>query len=320
MCSLSADIKAGGIFMDVRELHTRLCETSDEDIDIRLYFTEKKSNGYFSYSPVIHDNLQESIKELLVEALRKVQGMEQRRFSPVGFLDGTIEFTPTEEIASYQQIINSFDEDIVHRGNINSEIIQKLKFCCLKINIVNYGELLTFRRLSKFNRLAKGKSIIGRLTANAFEKLGPNLLGIDENLDLLVFEGEVLILNHIALERIFSIDDQYSEKATEALEIVRQANKIENFDQFREDCLTDKRVKRALTKILNDSDRLEDCFRNFENVIDVVDTFQLDIEFTEGNNALIYEDKSQLMDITRLIRDSFYRTLINNREGIDEGV
>ncbi|MDF4200435.1 Kiwa anti-phage protein KwaB-like domain-containing protein [Bacillus subtilis] len=306
--------------MNVRELHTILSRAADEDIDIRLYFTEKKSNGYFSYSPVIHNDLQNALKILVVEALSKVQDMEQREFSPIGVLDGTIETASIGEINSYQEIIDSFDEGIVHRGRINGDIIQKLKFCCLKINIVGYGELLTFRRLSKFNRLAKGKSIIGRLTSDTFEKLDPNLLGIDENLDLLVFDDEVLILNHIALERIFSIDDQYTEKATEALEIVREANKIENFDQFREDCLTDKRVKRALTKILNESDALEDCFRNFENVIQVVYTFELDIEFTEGNTALIYEDKSQLMDITRLIRDSFYRTLINNREGIDEGV
>lgn len=130
----------------------------------------------------------------------------------------------------------------------------------------------------------------------------------------------MLILNHVSLERIFSIQAQYQEKAAQTLDLVRRADKIRNFDQFREDCLADGRITRALTKLLNEEGRIHQVFENFENVIRVIDIFELNIELEEGNTMLVYEDKSQLLDITRLMRDSFYRSLINNREGVDEGV
>ncbi|MGQ3440264.1 Kiwa anti-phage protein KwaB-like domain-containing protein [Bacillus sp. FSL R5-0560] len=305
--------------MNIQELITILNNTSDDEISIRLYFTRKKQSGrYTSYSPGISVGLQKNLKEIVLNALNRVRDTEQREFSPIGVIDETIETTTVQEVNSYKEIMDSVDEEIVKRGNITSKEIGKFNFYILKINIQNYGDLWTFRRVTKFNRLKHG--LIGRIADGDFEKLEPNLLGIDENLDIIIFNDDILILNHISLERIFSIYDQYTEKATETLNIVERAQRITNFDQFKEDCLADKRVTRALTKILNEEQRINQCFENFENVIKVVDIFELEIEFEEGNTALIYEDKSQLMDITRLIRDSFYETVITGAKGVDEGV
>jgi len=305
--------------MDVQMLITKLNNTSASEIDVRLYFTRKKQNGrYTSYSPGISTELQQNLKNIVIDGLDRVKDTEQREFSPIGFMDDTIETTTVSEINSYQEIMDSLDEEVVKRGKITPKEIGRFNFYCLKIYIKDYGELWTFRRVTKFNRLAHG--VIGRLINGDFEKLEPNLLGIDGNLDIIIFNNEILILNHISLERIFSIYDQYTEKATETLNIVEQAGRIKNFEQFREDCLSDKRVTRALTKILNEEQRLNKCFENFENVIKVVDIFGLEIEFEEGNKTLIYEDKSQLMDITRLIRDSFYETVITGTKGVDEGI
>ncbi|MBT2613851.1 MULTISPECIES: hypothetical protein [unclassified Bacillus (in: firmicutes)] len=65
---------------------------------------------------------------------------------------------------------------------------------------------------------------------------------------------------------------------------------------------------------------MHQVFENFENVIQVIDIFGLNIELEDENTRLVYEDKSQMLDITRLMGDSFYRTWINNRDGFDEGV
>ena len=103
-------------------------------------------------------------------------------------------------------------------------------------------------------------------------------------------------------------------------QLINRADRITNFEQFRDDCLSDGRVTRALTKLLTEQERMEDVFENFGNVIRVIDIFELDIELVEENTKLAYRDKSQLLDITRLMRDSFYVTYINNRDGYDEGI
>jgi hypothetical protein len=304
--------------LDIVNLLNILNRLNDNDLDMRLYFTRKKPNGrYQSYSPTVAPNLQKELKAIVTKALEVVQNTEQRQFSPVGTIDGCIETCPINEVDSFNDIYQSMDDDFVNRREIQEEEITKLTFYCLKIFTPD-GDVLFFRRVTKFNKLKGG--FFGKFTGGDFEKLDDSLLGIDPNVDIVIHAGEMLILNHISLERIFSINDQYQQKASQTLDLVNRANRITNFEQFREDCLSDARVTRALTKLLNEEDRMHQVFDNFANVIQVIDIFQLNIELAEENTKLVYDDKSQLLDITRLMRDSFYVTYINNRDGYDEGI
>jgi hypothetical protein len=305
--------------MNITQLINIIRGLNPDDLDMRLYFTRKRPNGrYQTYSPTVHPDLQRELLNMVTTAIERVQEVEQRPFSPIGFIEGCIETYETDEVASFQEIIESMSDEVVNRLEIPSDEVSKLTFYCLKVFTTN-GDILFFRRVTKFNKLSRG-GFFGKFTDGDFRKLDDTLLGIDANVDIVIFDGEMLILNHISLERIFSIQDQYQEKASHTLDLVQRANRINNFEQFREDCLSDGRVTRALTKLLNEEDRMHQVFENFENVINVIDIFSLNIEVAEENTKLVYEDKSQLLDITRLMRDSFYSTLINNRNGFDEGV
>lgn len=305
--------------MDIVALISILEASNEENTDIRLYFTRKiSSDRYRSYSPTISEPLQSELKSNVIKTLVSAKESEQREFNPIGSIEGCIETYTTGEVESYNEIIESMTEGTVIRRKITTEEISRLTFYCLKINIDDQDEILVFRRVTKFNRLAKG--VIGRFFNQEFIKLEPDLLGLDGNVDIIIYKEEMLILNHISLERIFSVHDQFREKANQTLDLVARSNKIKNFEQFREDCLADMRVTRALTKLLNEEQRVENCFENFDNVIRVIDIFELEIELTDNNTILVYENKGQLMDMTRLIRDSYYQTFIAERRGIDEGV
>jgi hypothetical protein len=307
--------------MDVNNLLNELNGLDDRDLDVRLYFTTKKTNGsYTSYSPAVGNGLHKELKDLMIEALEPVEEVEQREFNPIGTIEGYVETYRTHDVNSFNDILRSMDEEVVVRRDITKAEISKLTFYCLRIGLGENGDVLFFRRVTKFNNLEKKGGFVGVFSSGDFEKLDDALLGIDPNVDIVVYGNEILILNHISLERIFSINDQYQEKAGQTLDLVQHASRINNFDQFREDCLNDRRITRALTKILNEQDRVHQVFENFDNVIQVIDIFELNIELEEENTKILYEDKSQLMDITRLIRDSFYRSIINNRQGVDEGV
>lgn len=302
--------------MDVTRLYKLLME--DDKRDIRLYFTRKKQNGtYTSYSPTISEDLQKELKEIVTGVLDNISTLEQREFNPIGMLDGYIETYNTKNVSGFDDIVRSMNEEIVNRGDISSDEINRLNFYCIKYHLEQEpGDVLFFRRVTKFKKLRKG--IVGRFVSNDFEKIDNDLLGIDPNIDIVVFNGEMLIINHIAFERIFRIHDQYWEKARETLNKIKEAEKISNFEQFEEDCLSDVRITRALTKLLSEEERIDKFILNFENVRNVIEVFELDVRVENG--VLIYEDKSQLMDIVRLIRDSYYESLIANRRGIDVGL
>lgn len=49
--------------------------------------------------------------------------------------------------------------------------------------------------------------------------------------------------------------------------------------------------------------------------------FELEINVIEGEKPMLrYDDKSQLLDFLRIIRDSYYVSLIKERSGIDDGI
>lgn len=100
------------------------------------------------------------------------------------------------------------------------------------------------------------------------------------------------------------------------------ANRIVHFEEFAEDCLNDKRVTRILTKLLGEEGRLEHCFENFENVKNAINIFEIDIRIDRvgEKERLVYEDKRQLMAMARLIRDSYYTSIIQERNGIDDAL
>lgn len=297
---------------------------NSEETELRLYFTRKRGIRYISYSPVIDTPLQEKLKKLIREYLENFVNVEQVNFSPVGYREETMETCNIEYINSYGDVIRSFDDCNVNREPIDSEMINKLNFYCLVITDrreSNDNKTMFFRRVTKFKKLSS-KGIFGHIKDNRFNEIDTTLLGIDGNIDLVIHGQDVLILNHISLERIFSLAEQYLEKAQTAINLIRNSNRISNFDQFEEDCLNDRRITRTLTKMLTEENRLENCFENFPNVVNVIEIFELDIDIDNSGEIakIIYDNKEQLMDVIRLVRDSYYRSIINRRAGIDDSI
>ena len=294
-----------------------------DDTITRLYFTRKRGIKYFSYSPSISQGLQKEIKKLIIDHLNFFTDVEQIEFSPLGYRENTIETYTIDEIENYDDVIESYEQKYVE-DDITDDIINKLNFYCLVLEFEENEEkkeIKFFRRVTKFKKLS-AREIMGKIQGNSFEKLNASLLGIDGDVDIIIEENNVLVLNHVALERIFSISDHYQEKAQRAIDFIRNADRIINFDKFEEDAVNDGRITRTLTKMLKEENRLSRCFEHFENIINVIEIFELeiDIQNVNGVDMIVYEDKNQLMDIIRLVRDSYYKSIINDRPGIDDAL
>lgn len=64
-----------------------------------------------------------------------------------------------------------------------------------------------------------------------------------------------------------------------------------------------------------------DVLSSFDNVVNTIDMFELDIDYqVSPSEKIIYESKSQVIPILRLIRDSYYITTVNGNRGIDNKI
>ncbi|MED4546508.1 Kiwa anti-phage protein KwaB-like domain-containing protein, partial [Lysinibacillus sphaericus] len=169
--------------------------------DIRLYFVRKKTNGeYNSYSPNISEALHDTLFSIAFTSILSINGLEQRPFNPIGSISGTIETYDTNQVQNFVQVLESLNEQVVSREQLLAEDIAKLNFYCLKITNSEEESMYLFRRVTKFNKLTKGNGFMGRFIEGGFEKLEGNLLGMDDAIDIIVFNQEMFILNHISLE------------------------------------------------------------------------------------------------------------------------
>ena len=287
-----------------------------EDLTKTLYFTRKTRDDYISYSPEVDGGVLNELIGHINKYLESYVDYEQIDFNPTGYRDGTIEICDLEYVGNFDDVINSFDA-----GNIDGveDEADNFSFYCINIDYEDINIKL-FRRVTKFKRLYS-KGIVAAFQGNRLNKIEDKMLGLDGNVDLIVYNNQIAILSHISLERIFRMDLQFSVKANEAIECIRNSNKIVNFDIFEEDCLNDLKIQKVLTKMLKEGNELETCFDNFDNIVETISLFELEIEIQNApSEGIIYEDKKQIMDILRLARDSYYRSLIREIPGIDNKI
>ncbi|WP_024295645.1 Kiwa anti-phage protein KwaB-like domain-containing protein [Lacrimispora indolis] len=287
------------------------------DLTQALYFVRKKKEGYISYSPEVDPTIFGTLREYIRSYIEDFQEYEQVEFNPTGYRDGTIETCNIDYVGNFEEVIGSLDI-----GNVEDaeEEADNFSFYCLSLEDNEGNSIKLFRRVTKFKRLYS-KGLIAAFHGNMLNRIDSKMLGLDGQIDIIVFEDEIAILSHVALERIFRLNEQFVNKAQTAIDRIRCADKIINMDLFEEDCMNDMRIQKVLTKMLKEENDLENCFDNFSNVVETIELFELQVEIQAvPREGIIYEHKGQLMDIIRLARDSYYMSLIKEKPGIDNKI
>lgn len=305
------------------ELEKVINVIEDENVEMDLFFTEKSVHGYSSFQADISAGTNgrqviENIKGLVSGTIQRIdtERFDTVQYNPTGVIDGILEVTNHDYVGNYNEIMNSYNDTETENLEENAD---RLTFYTLFFRVKNQ-EVKIMRRVSKFKRLSS-RGIIATFMGNTINSIDSKMIGIDGAVDLIDYNDEILVINHIALERIFNMDNKFSETATSMLKQLSKNTKIGNFNTFEEDCLNDKRIQKTLTKMASEEIDWEHCLDKFENVVNIIDTFDLDIDYQRAPQEQVnYDNKGQLMDFVRLIRDAYYKTMINEQIGVDNGI
>lgn len=287
----------------------------DENNSKELYFCEKNKDVYEAVCPEVSTEIFEILIQNAIDSISKRGQDEWIEYNPIGFREGTLEICDVDYVGNYDEVINSFDSQNIE---IDPEMIERFSFYCVSIG-EEKKNVKIFRRLTKFKKIST-QGFLGIFQGNQLNRIDSQILGIDGDIDLIVYNNEIMVLNHISLERIFKIEEQYEKKSKETMDCLRSTGKIENFDAFEEDCMNNLLTRRILTKMQNEDNDLSKCFDNFENIVKTIDMFDLSLNTNTSSKSIIYESKEQIKDILRLARDSYYRSLVQEKPGIDNKV
>ena len=301
--------------MDINTLKTKMQEN---DLEFNLFFTRKLRNGnYVSFSPNIDAQIYDDLISLIIDYIDKFADKSSVDYNPTGYRDETIESCKTSYIRDYCRVLESFNNSDHVETEIDPDNYSFDTFEITK-NDDQFPNIKIFRRVTKFKKL-HSRGIIARFNGNTLNKIESKLIGIDREVDFIVVNDDILILSHYSLERIFNLDDQFRDTASDFLNQDGLSNGITNFESFYEDCLNDGRYRKTLTKMTSESINVAKTYENHENIKKTIDMFNLEINYNEEPSfSIVYEDKSQIMDILRILRDSYYRSIINEQIGVDD--
>lgn len=290
----------------------------ENDLEFNLFFSRKLRNGnYVSFSPNIDAQIFDDLLNLIIEYVETFSDKEIVEYNPTGYKDGTIETCETSYINYYDRVIDSFRNSDHVETEIDPDNYNFYTFE-IKKEDENFPEIKIFRRVTKFRKL-HSKGIIARFNGNTLNKVESKLIGIDGEVDFIVVDNKIIILSHYSLERIFNLDEQFRDNASAFLTQEGLSDGIVNFESFYEDCLNDGRYRKTLTKMSSENIDVSKTYDNYKNIKETIEMFNLDINYNEKPCfTIVYEEKSQIMDILRILRDSYYLSIINKQKGVDD--
>lgn len=289
----------------------------NDNYQMNLYFSRKlRDSKYLSFAPNINKNIYDELLVLVVDYLSKFREHEIIKYDPTGYTDGTIEKYNVSCIQNYENVITSFKTADTVESAIDPDGFNFYTFELLSKRNSEINNVQIFRRVTKFKKL-HSKGIIAFFNGKQLNKIESKIIGIDGEVDFVIVNDEIYIISHYSLERIFNLQEQFKDTASQFLKQEGLNEGIENFEVFYEDCINDGRIRKTVTKMSTENIDINKTYDNYQNIIKTIDMFGLEIEYYETPRfKLIYDSKDQITDILRILRDAYYRSLINEQHGV----
>lgn len=293
------------------ELKYFLQTSNLERSKIKLYLVEKCTNKHYYFNkPVLNSTIGQNICrnniKLLNSILRDKLIVE---FNPVHIIEETIDCLNANDVDGFKIMM----ADIIDSDNINNNMneleVEQLTFYLIDITI-DEKNIKFFRRYTNAKTLKK-RSTPYRILDNSLHEMKDELFFIDNIVDVAIINNQhILVLNRYSFEIIMNYKDNYLNNLQKALEIIKSSNLIENFNDFRDDCMDSIAIAKKFTNIMK-KDNITVIKNNISKVPKAIERADIPVDFK--NNKIIYKDKSEIYYIIDILSDSFAETLIGNK-------
>lgn len=302
--------------LNIQSLKQKLRELDSTKLNsVKVSFIEKRKNGATSYIPEITKKLRESIINRYLEILEEgTFENEQQAYNEFGKEDDTLEIANLE-VGNIQTII-----DIIYKQENCEHDLSEMKIDKINYYVICFKkdeeEIYFFKRFNKQKRLRRG--IRGWFIGNNFTQLEEEVIGIGDDVDIIVYSDEALIINRFALQTIFDLSDYFLGRTDQAMRVIEGYKKINNFESFEEDCKNDGTAIKRLTRIVNTPNLISGFFSNFDNLPYVIKECSLTITIDEDGVIDYKGTREERTQILSCMADKYYITLLQGKTGEDK--
>jgi len=270
---------------------------------IRMYYitrTKRRNsdNEYLAFSVPISTTIIGDINNLIFDStISRILEKSLTEFNPTGTETGTIEHLPLEFVNNYESIYKSISSTLPE--SIADLDFKEIWGYCIKIlyDEHNPNELLFFKKFAYPKIFSK--SLILSLVGGSYNKIDDEIITIDNDVHAFSFDKTMYVLNKSQFEIFFNFSSSYRTIVENSIEMLKELDVIENFEDFALHCINSDTLTRRLVKIINEQ-RFKTVQRCILHVPTVIEDFALNVKFE--NNKIVYDESSNISDIITLIK------------------
>lgn len=293
--------------MNTQEILQKINQTKN-DCTISMKLINKQGNQYSFFDTNLSNDIQKELKEFILPRITTIINENSLEpFNPTGKKDETIEFIKVQEVTTFSDFLDCYDDTTNFVEKISK--LETINSYLIHIIGANGNDLKIFRKYSKTKSLSQGLRY--KLTDHTFDRLKDQIFIIDETIDFIVINDEdIIVMNRYAFEIITNYRDNYTETLNTALDLIQQSELIDNFEQFKEDCCNSMRIAKQFTRAMKQNS-IAIINDNPDLVSQAIVEAELPIAFI--NNKFQYESREQLSILVALLSDEYAKTLITKK-------
>ncbi|MGK4178677.1 Kiwa anti-phage protein KwaB-like domain-containing protein [Lapidilactobacillus dextrinicus] len=302
--------------MNIESIKDTITSLDGNAVDsVKISFVEKRKNGVTSYIPEISPSLRESIMELYCRVLSgQTFQYNQEPYNELGQVDDVLEIA-TLDVGNIKNVVESITSQENSCYDLSEINLDKINYYVVTFDVSD-EDIYFFRRFNKQKKLRRG--LRGYFTGNGFVQLESEVIGLDNDIDIIVYRDEALIINRYALQTVFDLSDYFLGKTDQAMRVIEGYNKINNFESFENDCKNDGTAIKRLTKIVNTPQLITGFFDNMTQLPGVIRDMHLSITLNADGKIEYSGTKEERTQILSCMADKYYITLLQGQLGEDK--
>lgn len=310
----------------MHNININLNEIESKITNIYLLFLKKNNafeNGYQPLKADIDKKIYKNLKEIYIESLKPLfKNPEFEKFSYDVSSDGAIQFLSKSDLNDkilFQILENNINNiDSIQPLRDFGKTLSESYLYAFIFELNNEKTFTLVRKVYSSNYL-KNKGLFS-YTDSKLNSVERDLFVLDSKIDCIIYDDKVYVIGKYNFENMFSYNIHYVEKANTILESIQSNQIVDNFEEFKTDCLDRSTITRKLAELCANG-TIDSFIKKIKTEPELIENTisKYNLSTSIANNQLIYTDISSLSEIINLITENYFENDITRNQYIAKG-
>nr|DAZ24454.1 MAG TPA: protein of unknown function (DUF4868) [Caudoviricetes sp.] len=297
--------------------YSDMCEKMNfNDISLSFSIVERgigiKPNSFETYSVNISNDpkFKEKLTKNIINYINKFKNKKCLAYDPLKYEEDTFEYLEGELISEFYDFKKSFGNNPI--ANYKDKIID-FNFYVLGIKDNLENDIYIIRKMNGYKKI-NSKGVFAWVSGNELKNIEENVIGIDDIVDLIIYNGLIFILNHHSIKKLFNLKGAFQKQVSKILKPVKKNKIIDDYDKFERNIRSNERLINRLISVKRKGAKFDKPLDNPKEVQQTIKDFGLNISYK--NNQIIFDESLDKEAVLNLILDFYYKTTQNQTKVI----